>query len=117
MDPTCIPAIQRVHVTGDGVFHANVSWADVNSNAVIREVVPIAWIMSAVPSMTRNFTYDPQLALRHFPRLNNAYGSYTYVRPKSAQATLIGSHPTVPVLPNGFLLPPVPLLDSSFDVW
>jgi len=61
--------------------------------------------------MTSNYAYDPQLFLWHFPRLNRVYGPYTYVRPKSAQATLIGSDPSVPVLPNGFLVPPVQHLD------
>jgi len=57
--------------------------------------------------MTRNFAYDPRLALRHFPRLNRVYGPYTYVLLKSAQATLIGSDLSVPVFPNGFLVTPV----------
>jgi len=64
--------------------------------------------------MTRDFAYDPQLALRHFPRLNRVYGPHSYVWPKSAQATLIGSDSSVPVLPNGFLVPPVQHLDSVF---
>jgi len=76
------------------------------------EVIPVAWLNSTLPSMTRNFAYDPQLALRHFPRLNRAYGPYTYVWPKSAQTTLIEADPSVPVLPNGFLVPPVQHLDS-----
>jgi len=62
--------------------------------------------------MTRNFAYDPQFALRQFPRLYRVYGLYTYLLPKSAQATLIGSDPCVPVLPNEFLIPPVQHLDS-----
>jgi len=62
--------------------------------------------------MTRNFAYDPQHALRHFPRLNREYGPYTYVWPKSAQSTLIGSDPSMPVLPNGFRVPPVEHLHS-----
>jgi len=107
MDPTWIPTIQHVHVSGDGVIHANVSWTDLSTAAAFKEVVPVAWLKSTLPSMTRNFAYDPQLALRHFPRLNREYGPYTYVWPKSAQATLIGSDPSVPVLPNGFLVPPV----------
>jgi len=62
--------------------------------------------------MTRNFAYDHHLALRHLPRLSREYGPYTYVWPKTAQATLIGSDPSVPVLFNGFLVPPVQHLDS-----
>jgi len=62
--------------------------------------------------MTRNFAYDPQLALRHFPDLSHEYGQYTCVWPKSAQSSLIGSDPFVPVLPNGVLVPPVQHLDS-----
>jgi len=111
MDSTWIPTIQYVHVTGDGVIHANVSWTDLTTAAASEEVIPVAWLKSTLPSMTRNFAYDPQPALRHFPRLNRAYGPYTYVWPKSAQATLIGSDPSVPLLPNGFLVPPVQNLD------
>jgi len=112
MDPTWIPTIQHVHVTGDGVIHADVSWADSSTAAAIKEVISVTWLKSTLPSMARNFAYDPQLALRHFPRLNRVDGPYTYVWPKSAQAKLIGSDPSVPVLPNGFLVPPVQYLDS-----
>jgi len=112
MDSTWIPTIQHVHVTGDGVIHADVSWTDSSTAAAITEVIPVAWLKSTLPSMTRNFAYDPQLSLRPFPRLNRVYGRYTYVCPKSAQATLIGSDPSVPVLPNGFLVPAVQHLDS-----
>jgi len=111
-DSTWILTIQNVHVTGDGVIHADVSWAASSTAAAIKEVFPAAWLKSTLPSMTRNFAYDPRLALRHFSRLNRVYGPYTYVWPKSAQATLIGSDPSVPVLPNGFLVPPVQHLDS-----
>jgi len=111
-DSTWIPTIQHVHVTGDGVIHADVSWTDSSTAAAIKEVIPVAWLKSTLPSMTRNFAYDPRLALRHFPWLNRVYGPYTYVWPKSARATLIGSDPSVPVLPNGFLVPPVQHLDS-----
>jgi len=97
---------------GDGVIHADVSWTDSSTAAAITEVIPVAWPKSTLPSMTRNFAHDPRLALRHFPRLNRVYGPYTYVWPKSAQATLIGSDPSVPVLPNGFLVTPVQHLDS-----
>jgi len=62
--------------------------------------------------MTRNFADDRQLALRHVPWLNREYGPYTYVWPKHAQATLIGAIPSVQVLPNVFLVPPVQHLDS-----
>jgi len=106
MDSMWIPTIQHVHATGDGVMHADVSWTDSNTAAAIKEIIPVAWLKSTLPSMTRNFAYDPQLALRHFPRLNRVYGPYTYVWPKSAHATLIGSDSSVPVLPNGFLVPP-----------
>jgi len=70
------------------------------------------WLKSTLTSMTRNFAYDPQLVLRHFPRLNRKYGPYTHVWPKSAQATLIETDPSVPVLPNGILVPLVQHLDS-----
>jgi len=112
MDFTWIPAIQHVHVNGDGSVHANVSWTALTTAAAFKEVIPVAWLKSNLPSMTRNFAYDPQLSFRHFPRLNRAYGPYTYVWPKSAQATLIGSDPSVPVLPNGFLVTQVQHLDS-----
>jgi len=111
-DSTWIPTIQHVHVTGEGVIHADVSWTHSSTAAAIKEVIPGASLKSTLPSMTRNFAYDPQLALRHFPRLNRVYAPYTYVWPKTAQATLIGSDPSVPVLPNGFLVPPVHHLDS-----
>jgi len=109
MDSTWIPTIQHVHVTGDGGIRANVSWTDVSTAK--KKVLPVAWLKSTLPSMTRNFAYDPQLDLLHFSRLNRAYGPYTYVLPKSAQATLIEANPSVPVLPNGFLVPPVQHLD------
>jgi len=114
MDSTWIPTIQHVHVTGDGVIHADFSWTESSTAVAIKEIIPVAWLNSTLPSMTRNFAYDPQLALRHFSRLNRVYGPYTCVWPKSAQATLIGSDPFVPVLPNGFLVPPVQHLDSVF---
>jgi len=62
--------------------------------------------------MTRNYACDPQLALRHFSLLSHEYGLYTYVWPKTAQSTLIGSDPSMPVPPNGFLVPPMQHLDS-----
>jgi len=111
-DFTWIPTIQHVHVTGDGVIHADVSWTDSSTATAIKEFNPVAWLKSTLPFMTRNFAYDPQLALRHFSRLNRVYGPYTYVWPKSAQATLIGSDPSLPVFRNGFLVPPVQHLDS-----
>jgi len=111
-DSTWIPTLQHVHVTGDGVIHADVSWTDSSTAAAIKEVIPVAWLKSTLPSMTRNFAYDPRLASRLFPRLNRVYGPYTHVWPKSAQATLVGSNPFVPVLRNGFLVPPVQHLDS-----
>jgi len=46
MDPTWIPTIQHVHVTSDGVIRANVSWADVNTDAAIKEVIPVSWLKS-----------------------------------------------------------------------
>jgi len=112
MDSRWIPTIQHVHGTGDGVIRAAVSWTDSSTAAAIIEVIHVVCLNSTLPSMTRNFAYDPQLALRHFPLLNRVYGPYTYVWPKSAQATLIGSDPSVPVLPNGLLVPPVQHLDS-----
>ena len=107
-----IPTIQHVHVTGDGVIHANVSWTYVSTAAAMKEVIPVSWLKSTLPSMTRSFAYNSQLALRHFPRLNREYGPYTCVWPKSAQATLMGSDPSMPVVPNGFLAPPVQHLNS-----
>jgi len=110
-DSTWTPTVQHVHVTRDGVIQADVSWTDSSTAAAIKEVIPVAWLKSTLPSMTRNFAYDPRLALRHFSRLNRVYGPYKYVWPKSPQATLIRSDPSVPVLPNGFLVPPVQHLD------
>jgi len=112
MDPTWIPTFQHAHVTGDAVIHDNVSSTDLGTDAAITEVIPVALLKSILPSMTRNFAYDPQIASRNFPRLSHEYGPYTYVWPKSAQSTLIGSDPSVPVLPNEFLVPPVQHLDS-----
>jgi len=112
MDSTWIPTIQHVHVTGDGVIHANVSWTDLTTAAAIIERIPVAWLKLTLPAMTRNFACDPQLALRHFSRLNRAYGPYTDVWPKSTRATLIEADPSVSVLPNGFLVPLVQHLDS-----
>jgi len=93
MDSMWIPTIKHVHVTGDEVIHANVSWTDLITAAAIKEKLPVAWLKLTLPAMTRNFAYDPQLALRHFSRLNRAYSPYTYVWPKSAQATLIEADP------------------------
>jgi len=76
---TWIPVIQHVHVTGDGYIHANVSWTESSTAVAIKEVIPVAWLKSTLPSMMRNFAYDPQLAFRHFSRLNRVYGPYTYV--------------------------------------
>jgi len=112
MDPTWIPTFQHAYVTGDAVIHDNVSSTDLGTDAAITEVIPVALLKSILPSMTRNFAYDPQIASRNFPRLSHEYGPYTYVWPKSAQSTLIGSDPSVPVLPNEFLVPPVQHLDS-----
>jgi len=112
MEFTWIPAIQHVRVSGDGSVHAIVLWTDLTTAAAFKEVIPVAWLKSTLPSMTRNSAYDPQLSFRHFPRLNRAYGLYTYAWPKSAQATLIGSDPSVPVLPTGFLVPQEEHLDS-----
>jgi len=56
------------------------------------------------PTSSDNFAYDRHFALRHVPRLNREYGPYTYLWPKTAQASLIGSDPSVPVLRNGFLV-------------
>jgi len=55
--------------------------------------------------MTRNFAYDPQLAFRHFARLNAECGPYTYVWPRKPD-------PTESAHPNGFFVPPVQHLDS-----
>jgi len=61
MDSTWIPTIHHVHVTGDGVIHANVSWTDLTTATAIKEVITVAWHKSTLPSMTRNFAYDPTL--------------------------------------------------------
>jgi len=112
MDFTWISTIQHVHVTGDGLIHADVSWADSSTAAAIKGVISVAWLKVTLPSMTRSLAYDPKLAFRHLPRLNRINGPYTYVWPKSAQAILIWSDPSVPLLPNGFLVPAVQHLDS-----
>jgi len=117
MDPTWIPTVQHVHVTGDVVIHANVSLADLSTSAAIKAQVSVAWLYSTLPSMTRNFAHDPQLSLRHFPRLSHEYGPYTDGSPKSAQATLIGSDLSVLVLHNGFLVSPVQHLHTILDAW
>jgi len=70
MESTWIPTIQHFHVTSDGGIHANVSWTDLTTAAAIKD----AWLKLTLRSMTRNFAYDPKLALRHFPLLNRAYG-------------------------------------------
>ena len=72
MDSTWIPTIQHVHVTGDGVIHANVSWTELTTATAKKDVIPVAWLKLTLPAMTRNFAYDPQLALRHFSRFNHA---------------------------------------------
>jgi len=76
MDSSWIPTIQHVLVTGDGVIHADVSWTESSTGVAIKEVITVAWLKYTLPSMTRNFAYDPQLALRHFSRLNRVYGQY-----------------------------------------
>jgi len=112
LDPTWTPTIQHVHVTGDGVVHATVSWTESTTATAVKEVIPVTWLQSTLPSMTRNFAYDPQLACRHFARLNAEYGPYTYVWPKSSQSTLTKPDPTESVHPNGFFVPLVQHLDS-----
>jgi len=114
MDPMWLPTIQHIHVTGDGIIHADVSSTDSTTPAAIKEVLPVAWLKSTLLSMTRSYAYDPQLFFRHLPRLNRVYGPYTYAWPKSAQATLVGSDPSVPTLPKGFLVRPAQHLDSVF---
>ena len=42
MVPTWIPTIQHVHVTGDGVIHADVSWTDSSTASAIKKVIPVA---------------------------------------------------------------------------
>jgi len=105
MDPTWTPTIQHVHVTGDGVIYANVFWTESTAATTVNEVIPVTLLKSTLPSMTRNFSYDPQLAFRHFARLNAEYGPYTYVWPRKPD-------PTESVHPNGFFVPPVQHLDS-----
>jgi len=112
LDATWTPTIQHVYVTGDGVIHANISWTESTTAIAVKEVIPVTWLESTLPSMTRNFAYDPQLAFRHFAGLNAEYGPYTYVWPKASQSTLINSDPTDSVHPNGFFVPPEQHLDS-----
>jgi len=109
---TRTPALQHGHVTADGVIHDNVSWSDVSTNVAIVDVSLITWHEFTLRSFTRSFAYDPQLALRYFPLRNREYGPYTFVWIKFAQATLNINIPTTPVPPNGYLVPPVQLLDS-----
>jgi len=59
MESSWIPTIQHVHVTGDGFIHADVSWTDSTTAAAINELIHVAWLKSTLPSMTRNFAYDP----------------------------------------------------------
>jgi len=112
VDPTWTPTIRHVHVTADGIIHADVSWSGLHDTTAIKEGIPVTWLRSTLPSMTRNFAYDPQLAFRQFFRLNAEYGPYTYVWPKASQSTLIKSDPTESVHPNGFFVPPVQHLNS-----
>ena len=102
-DSAWIPTVQRFHVTGDGDIHANVSWTDLTTAAAIKEVISVAWPKLTLFTMTRNFAYHAQRALLSRPY--RAYCPYTYVWPKFARATLIKSDPSVPALPNGFLVP------------
>jgi len=62
MASTWIPTIQHVHVPGDGFIHADVSWTDSTTAEAIKEIIHVGWLKSTLPSMTRNFGYDPQLA-------------------------------------------------------
>jgi len=62
LDPTWTLTIQHVHVTGDGVIHATVSWTESTTASAVKEVIPATWLKSTLLSMTRNFAYDPQLA-------------------------------------------------------
>jgi len=62
--------------------------------------------------MTHDFSFDPQLALQLFPWPSQEYGPETHVWTESAQAALLGADPSVPVLPNAFLVPLVQRLDS-----
>jgi len=112
LDPTWTLTIQHVHVTGDGVIHATVSWTVSTTATAVKEVIPVTWLKSTLLSMTRNFAYDPQLAFRHFARLIAEYGPYTHVWPKASQSTLIKPDPTESVHPNRFFVPPVQHLDS-----
>jgi len=112
MDSTWIRTVQHVHATGDEVIHANVSRTYLSTAAAIKEVIPVARPQLTLPAMTHKFAHDPELALRHRARQNRTDGPYTYVWPNSAQATLIEADPSVPVLSNEFLVPPVQHLDS-----
>jgi len=112
LDPTWTPTIQHVHDTGAGVIHVNVSWTELTTATAVKEIIPVTCFKSTLPSVTRNFAYDPQLAFRHFARLNAEYGPYTYVWPKASQSTLIKPDPTESVHPNGFFVPSVHHLES-----
>ena len=112
VDPTWTPTIRHVHVTADGIIHADVSWSDLHDTTAVKEVIAVTWLKSTLPSKTCNFAYDPQLAFWQFSRLNSEYGPYTYVWPKASQLTLIKYDPTESVHPKGIFVPPVQHLDS-----
>jgi len=114
VESTWTPTIHHVYVTADGVIHANVSWEDFHSRTAIEELIPVAWLKCILPSMTRNFAYDPELALRQFARLSSEYGLYTFVRPKALHSTSSKNDSDTSDNLYGFLVPPVQHLDSVF---
>jgi len=114
VESTWTPTIHHVYVTADGVILSNLSWKNFHSRTAIEELISVAWLKSTLPSMTRNFAYDHELALRQFARLNSEYGLYTYVRPKALQSTSSKYDSDTSDNPCGFLVPPVQHLDSGF---
>ena len=61
VDPTWSPTIRHVHVTADGVIHADVSWSGLHDTTAINELINVTWLWCTLPSMTHSFAYDPQL--------------------------------------------------------
>ena len=55
LDPTWTPTIQHVHVTGDGVIHATVSWTESTTATAVKEVIYVTWRKTTLPSMAPKF--------------------------------------------------------------
>jgi len=112
MDPTWTSTIQHVHVTADGIIHADVSWSDLLDTTTITEVLPVTWLKSTLPLLTRNFAYHPKRAFRQFSRLNCDFGPYTCVWPKTWQSALIKYDPSTSAHPNELLVSAVQHIES-----